>query len=347
MSPQAQTLSSAVCMSWSTTIAPLEISKPHSLSGPSAVELSRARSRVAVDLLHAALRLGMEDRDALDRAVAGHVGDLVGRRAVDAAVLGRLMTWCHRGLVAAAKPSRRCSRTLAAPSRQVQRPVQGRVAAAHDDDVLAVDLGLLGHAVVGAALPRADVGARELLGLEAPWPPRGRPRSASLVGVRTTRSVLVGDSWAVVSVPGRRPAGLRLQLDDRCRRGCRGLRQGRVPSHFSGSSGSSWPPRQRSMMALASRIPAQNARQATPRDDGDVADLVDVCAREGTRRRAPSSALERALDRGGDAGEASACRAGCRPTPRSSAGAARGRGSRAGSSVSKATTNSWSSRPNE
>ena len=62
-------------------------------------------------------------------------------------------------------------------------------------------------------------------------------------------------------------------------------------------------------------------------------------------RASPSSALSARSTRGGDAGEARACRAACSAEPRSCAGAARGRGTSPASSVSNATTNSWSSRP--
>ena len=90
-------------------------------------------------------------------------------------------------------------RDLRGGVEQVDDPVEGRVAAAHDHHALARELRLLAHQVGGAAaLPggHVDVGHRQLLGLEgavaAGDDDRARAQVA-LVGPEDDEVVLVGD----------------------------------------------------------------------------------------------------------------------------------------------------------
>ena len=188
MSPQAQTRSSEVFITGSTTIAPLLDLEAPLLERPErGLEAELEQDRVDLDLDLVRLVLGVEQRDPLDAAVAEHVLDLerhVQRRRRRArrppCTWPTVTSWAR-------KPSRRCTSVISLGGvEQVDDPVAGRVAAADDHHALAGEHRLLADEVVGAAaLPRRHVVARQLLRLE--------------------RAVAAGDDHACASAarPGR------------------------------------------------------------------------------------------------------------------------------------------------
>ncbi len=75
-------------MTGSTTIAPLEISRPQSFNGPSAV-LKPSCSRIASTSISISrvVVFGMKQADAFDRAVADDLTNLKGDMQIDMSLL--------------------------------------------------------------------------------------------------------------------------------------------------------------------------------------------------------------------------------------------------------------------